>query len=422
MPAFVDLLTLLERLAERLGRPTALSTALVALACAHAAAVVSTSPAYDAVAAVLAVVCVASAFSLGGGVAVRGWGDARAQRRDLADSGWQREAVFPFFVEEIEGSQKVALIRARRPWRLVAVGLGLVLTVATVSSVALAAVLSGGIEGVVTLAPGERVEAFVAEHPADGTLHDLGLVAVLDKAERGDDGLWSVTLNVKRVRDATERSVSLRAGESRNIGGQQFALREVRPLPGIGAARVQLTPRAGGATTEVVLESREPVELSDGRTVTLLDGRMAYLGQLGPAAQIEERTPDGRVVRTEWVFTEAPGFDARHGAGELAIELLGVEPPVAVVLSVARTPFASWSPLWTAISLVGLVVLGVGLSARGARLDGRSGDFRFTTAGWSPPDPGRVATAYLTAAQQAELASLGARLKLASAESQETSQ
>ncbi|HUJ29437.1 MAG TPA: cytochrome c biogenesis protein ResB [Myxococcales bacterium] len=100
-------------------------------------------------------------------------------------------------------------------------------------------------------------------------------------------------------------------------------------------AAMTITDKTTGHSRQVMWRGGETVEVADGLTYKATDYQDDFAGQ-GPAVQLE-RSEDGH-ASTFWVFSKAPGFDARNRGDRFGFDFGGLRPSYATGLQIARDP------------------------------------------------------------------------------------
>ena len=271
---------------------------------------------------------------------------------------------FPFFKEEQRASSKAP----RLGWWAVLVA-GAAVVVGLPVSVLLTSVQTESVGEVVQL-PGQTAEAFLTAAPEPGLRRSMGVQLELQEV-RVDGATPTARIRATDLRSLAATDVALESANAVRVRGVVVALREVRPLGGLGAAEIRV---GEGDTAEVVSLSRGAVvTLADGRELRWMDASANRLGTLGPALQLGI-WKDGELQSRRWLYLESPELELLRADGETSLSLVSVSQPLAALFSVREAPSVAWGIF--GIVLLAAFALGR-LVARGAPpvLVGRSGDW-----------------------------------------------
>lgn len=271
---------------------------------------------------------------------------------------------FPFFREELVAEpsrSRVGWFASLAVWSLMVI-------------VAPAVVLTNALQthavGELVLLPGQGAEAFLETAPEPGLRRAMGVKLELMRVAM-DEVTPVATLRATDMRSNTSTEIALRSAEASRVRGIVVAMKELRPLGGLGA--VTLRVGEGPDAREVRIERGMDVDLGDGRTLRWAEASANRLGVLGPAVQIAVREGD-RIASRRWLYVESPELSSVRASDELSLTLVGVSQPSALVVAVREVPAPPWG-------LIGGVLLGVWLLALAlvrwvpGGLVGRNGDW-----------------------------------------------
>lgn len=214
------------------------------------------------------------------------------------------------------------------------------------------AYFAGGAAGVASVGGAAPTEGYTRQLAGRAVQAHLGGQLT---ATPGPDGV-ALRLGVKDDVLATA-ALPLDGGEA-TLGPWAVWLRSLAPGDEPAAARLRLTPRAGGDPVELRVRSQSAAALPDGAQVSVLRLSPDFGRALGPAAQVQVDSEGGSAQA--WHFVDAPDLDGRIGHGPWSVELLAVETEPRVVLGVRRRGTAIG-----ALAGLGLMALALGLGLRG---------------------------------------------------------
>ncbi|MCB9528503.1 MAG: hypothetical protein H6701_08945 [Myxococcales bacterium] len=214
------------------------------------------------------------------------------------------------------------------------------------------AYFAGGAAGVASVGGAAPTEGYTRQLAGRAVQAHLGGQLT---ATPGPDGI-ALRLGVKDDVLATA-NLPLDGGEAA-LGQWAVWLRSLAPGDEPAAARLRLTPRAGGDPVELRIRALSAAALPDGSQVAVQRISPDFGRALGPAAQVQVDSESGSVQA--WHFVDAPDLDRRIGDGPWAVELLAVETEPKVVLGVRRRGTAVG-----ALAGLGVMALALGLGLRG---------------------------------------------------------
>lgn len=282
----------------------------------------------------------------------------------LATSGAARAWWFPYFQHEVQGASP----SSRKGWfAILAVTACVVIGIPT--TILLTSVQSRSV-GELVLLPGQGAESFLTEAPEEGLRRSMGVKLELLRVVV-DGPTPEAVVRATDMRTLAETDVYLKSADGVRVRDVVVALREIRPLGGLGAVNVRVGDEVNGETVRV--ERGMSVSLSNGLEVRWFEASANRLGTLGPAVQLGILR-DGKVLSRRWFYLEAPELNAIRAEGEIPMTIDSVLQPSAVVLSVREPSSMHWGFVG-----VGLLVLLVAsrLTARLSKpvLVGRNGDW-----------------------------------------------
>lgn len=364
MSADISRVTFIDRVWSRMARPQSVGIALIALGLVEALRAWHQSDESVILVRVLAVVAFTCALAsvlqalrpTPGAVA------AMSERR-FVYAWW-----YPFFQTEM----KEAATQGRLRW-WTHLGVYALATLLPPVMLLLSAV-SVQPAGELMLIPGQGSESYLTATPEPGLRQSLGYKLELAGADM--DGVTPrAVVRATDMTTLTATDIELRSAEASRVRGTLIALKELRPLGGIG--RLSLAIGEGATRETVVLDRNASTDLADGSQLRWSDSTSMRLGTLGPAVQLTHER-DGRVLERRWVYMQFPELDASRSTQGLTLEVLDVQRPVAVLLAVRSANAPPWGIL--AAILGGLSVLLVVLSrVLAVSAVGRDGDYMMLT-------------------------------------------
>lgn len=336
-------------------------------------------------------------------------GSAERAEECILRLGFASRRTFPFFCAELSPSAESLPERKRSRVATSAAALlltGFALLLGTFTAVA---TTEGTEPSRLVLDTGAVSDVVEIATPGNATLQGMLPFRVRTQgALQAPSGTWVSRLEFEDLmRDAPVRG-DLVAGTHLVARGWTIGIREVRPLAQPGFVRLLVALREGGeAPAELRLRVGATTEFA-GRRLEVVDASSERLGLLGNAVRIREFADD-QIVRDEWVYGEAQGFDRRHGSGALFVELVGVEARSAVVLALRDGSARPWqTALLAAFLLIFLGTTGVLFAA--PWWTGRDGDWALVVTGWDArarhARSESIVASLLSKAQRAELATL----------------
>lgn len=364
MSADSSRVTLIDRVWSRLARPQSVGIALVVLGLVAGLRAWTPSDESTILVRVLAVV----AFTCALASVLQAIRPTPRAVAALSERGFVRAWWYPYYEREMATS--VAGGRARW-WTHLSV-YALVTLVPPVMLLLTSVSIQPA--GELMLIPGQGSESYLTAAPEPGLRQTLGYKLELAGADL--DGVTPrAVVRATDMTTLTASDIELRSAEAARIRSTLVALRELRPLGGIG--RLQLAVEHDGKRQDVTLERQGSVDLNDGSVLRWTESTSMRLGTLGPAVQLTfER--DGEVLERRWVYMQFPELDALVAEGGRRVEVLSVERPLAALLSVRHVQAAPWGVL--ASILGGLTLLLLLLSRLlNTSAVGRDGDYMVLT-------------------------------------------
>lgn len=271
---------------------------------------------------------------------------------------------FPFFAEE----QQKPLKEGRARWW---VSLSLyTLVVFALPGAILASSVQHQSHGELVLIPGQGAESFVEIYPERGLRRSMGVKLELMAANMdGPTPVAQIRATDMTTMNATD--LSLRSADAQRVRGILVAIRELRPLGGLGAVDLRLIGDHGEET--VTLRRNAEVELQDGSRLQWAESSSNRLGTLGPAVQIAHLRGDEMVER-RWVYLNFPDLNHVAGVTGLSYAIQDVQRPLSVLLSVSELGAAFWGLMGAVIFGCALLLLLLLRLLPASRL-GREGDY-----------------------------------------------
>jgi len=369
------------RLFDAVGRPEVVGGLLIALAIVAALDAFTTDSSLRHMIRIgaVGVIFATLAFALRLVASPGSW--STALERSLVRAGWLDRVALPIFDEELSESGRVAVESARRSRGMIWVASSIAVIALGTSLALFARVLPSGNHGEVSLVPGASVDAYVAQRGAVGARIHAGHQLRLRSVVQDDAGRPVAHIEHTNVEDGSHTTYALNPRGTLQIAHLSYTWRGVFPTAGIQSAQLRAVSRASGEVYELFVRRNESVSIDGSTQIVLVDSRLSYLGQLGPALLIRELR-GGETVREEWIFVRGARFDLDHGSGAFALEVLDFDLQRGVVLGVIDGP-----PGWLDLPLVSLfviVALGIATFWRARRVFvvvGRSGDYFVLSVG-----------------------------------------
>ena len=199
-------------------------------------------------------------------------------------------------------------------------------------------------------------ERFTLAAPVRGTSRWLGAQWTLGTLASSGGAGWTAGVEVSSADGAWRERATLELGDAVRLDGLTVVFSEVTATAELGGAVVSLTDRSTGEIRRATLRVGERFAFDDARSIELVSADTAFLGQLGPALEVIERTGDTE-VRREWVFHRAADFDIRHGSGTISVTWEDMVPQQAATFQVTTSPLAGralapFGLLWLAMVMV----------------------------------------------------------------------
>lgn len=286
------------------------------------------------------------------------------QLAELSARGVVRAWWYPFFTRELQRPP------ARARLGLFASVLAYATLLLGVPSAILAASLQSHSSGELVLISGQGSESFLTEAPEQGLRRAMGVKLELLRVTV-DGPTPEAVLRATDMRSLAATELNLKSAEGVRVREVVVALREIRPLGGLGAVDVRIGEGANAETLRV--ERGMGASLSDGREVRWLEASANRLGALGPAVQLGIYQ-DGALVSRRWLYIEAPELEAIRAQGEVSMSVVGVGQPSAVVLSVREMSNFPWGVLGIVL-LTLLAIARLGQRLAPVAFIGRDGDW-----------------------------------------------
>lgn len=298
---------------------------------------------------------------IGVGVGARLW---LALRTTGAGRGLVVALPLPWFDDELDAAT-LASVRSLRPVRAAMVA---ALAVAVLGACAFVAGTTDVRRGVVDVRIGQTVEAW---QPAGaGAKRQLPLALSVEAVSAGPAA--RVSTAPLSSRDATSRELA--PLETVKIGRLSAAWTAMTRSRDAGVVVLNVTDRDGGAseTVRVPVGGSRAVSGLEGVSLSVTDRDDDRMGSLGRAVWVELNC--GESVEAFWLHDIAPGFQAAHGGGCAAVELVGYAPASSLRFSVAEVPSVVLLLVAGVSVLIALVAFMFSVRRR-VFLRGRSGDY-----------------------------------------------
>lgn len=274
----------------------------------------------------------------------------RPHPRHVAELGSRQFTTawwFPFFDGEYESGLSARGAR----WK-VSVAL-YALCVFAIPAVALMSSVQHKPSGEIMLFPGQDgQEAYRELYPERDLRRGIGLKLQLVHADV-QDGVPYALVRATDMETTGTTDITLRSSHAVRVRENVYALRELRPVDGVGG----VTLRAYGDEIDETLVMYPGGEetLLDGSTLRWEDTSPNRFGTLGAALQFQ-REMDGEILDRRWVYLDFPELNALRAEGDLAYAITNVERPLAAMLSVKALGGPAWG--WMgAVLLAGLFIL-----------------------------------------------------------------
>lgn len=356
----------LDRIWARLAEPQTAGLALLALGCAEALRHWQSSDEATMLTRVCAVIALcAGIISTLELLRPHPRNVAHLAARQFVHAWW-----FPFF----EGEYDRRLPDKGWRWRA-----SVALYAACVLSIALAALISSvqyRPSGELMLAPGqEGTEAYRELYPEKDLRRSLGLKLQLRQADV-HEGVPYALVRATDMETLAATDITLRSTRALRVRDNVYALRELRPIDGIGGVTLRIAHAEGEES--VTLFADAEVELSDGSTLHWEDASTNRFGTLGGALQLR-RERDGETLDRRWVYLDFPALNAQHASDDVAYEIDEIKRPLAALISVQSIGGPAWGII--GIIFLALFMLLIVLQRfMPVQRVGRSGDYLVLTA------------------------------------------
>lgn len=284
---------------------------------------------------------------------------AELSSRQFTTAWW-----FPFFDSEYDSS----LSAGGRRWK-VSIAL-YALCVFAIPAITLMSSVQHKPSGELMLFPGQDgQEAYRELYPERNLRRGIGLKLQLVQADV-QDGVPYALVRATDMETTGTTDITLRSSHAVRVRENVYALRELRPVDGIGG--VTLRVHGEGIDENLVLYPGGEETLPDGSTVHWGDTSPNRFGTLGAALQIY-REMNGEILDRRWVYLDFPELNEQRAEGDLAYAIMSVERPLAALLSVKSLGGPAWG--WMGgILLAMLLVLVLLQRTLPLQIVGRSGD------------------------------------------------
>lgn len=268
---------------------------------------------------------------------------AELSSRQFATAWW-----FPFFESEYDAS----LSEKGKRWH-VSIAL-YALCVFAIPAVALMSSVQHKPSGELMLFPGQDgQEAYRELYPEKDLRRGIGLKLQLVLADV-QDGVPYALVRATDMETTGTTDITLRSSQSVRVRENVYALRELRPVDGVGG--VTLHVHGGDIDETVDLYPGGEAVLPDGSTLRWEDTSPNRFGTLGAALQLQ-REGNGKIVDRRWVYLDFPQLNEQRAEGDLVYSIAGVERPLAAMLSVKALGGPAWGWMGAVLLAMFLVLL-----------------------------------------------------------------
>lgn len=352
---------ILDRIWARFAQPQTAGLALLALACAEALRHWQSSDEATMLTRVCAVIAlcagVVSTLEL---LRPHPRHVAQLSARDFVFAWW-----FPFFKEEFDPRLQSSGWR----WRA-SVGLYALCVISIASATLMSSVQSRPSGELMLFAGQDGQEAYHELYPERGLKRSLGLKVQLQQADV-QDGVPFARIRATDMETMTATDVTLISSEAVRIRDNVYALRELRPMDGLGV--VTLRVQGDVIDEPVLLHPGSEQTLSDGSTLRWEDSSTHRFGTLGAALQVQ-REKDDKIIDRRWIYVDFPALNEQRGPEDLSYHIESVQRPLAAMLSVQKIGGPAWGLI--AIIILGMsFILGILQRVLPMQRVGRSGDY-----------------------------------------------
>jgi cytochrome c biogenesis protein len=225
----------------------------------------------------------------------------------------------------------------------------------------------GGLEGSLTLVPGQQSDQVTLEASQGATLTLPFTLFCRDfRIERfaaGGGGIRSYVSELEvRQGGQTLRQARVEVNHPLSHGGYSFYQTSYQNVREQDRALLKISD-AQGERTAPFSPGQEVARGADGTVYRLHGGYREQMGTLGQAVRIESVNAAGQ-VRRFWTFARYPGLVARTHPGAVGIDLLEYQQGYATILSVSRDPGAPLLWVGCALLLIGLAATFLGSHRR----------------------------------------------------------
>lgn len=351
----------LDRVWARLAEPQTAGLALLALGCAEALRHWQSSDEATMLTRVCAVVALCSGV-------ISTLELLRPHPRNIASLAAHQFAHawwFPFFDHEY----KPTLTNKGWRWRA-SVGL-YALCVLSIATAALISSVQYRPAGELMLLPGqEGQEAYREQYPENGLRRSLGLKLQLRQADL-HEGTPYALVRATDMETLAATDITLRSSRALRVRDNVYALRELRPIEGIGGVTLRVTHPEG--TENVTMFADGEAKLSDGSTLHWENVSTHRFGTLGGALQLR-REQAGEILDRRWIYLDFPALNAQHAQNDFSYEIKEVKRPLAALISVQSIGGPAWGII--GLAFLALFVLLIALQhLLPAHRVGRTGDY-----------------------------------------------
>lgn len=323
---------------------------------------------------------VISVFAIGIGLisVTERWYPRRENVEALGRTGWATVWSFPFFDSEI---QETIADKGGR-WRIT--NAMYALAVIGIPTILLLTSLQAQHAGERMLVVGEEsVESYMEQWPETRLKRSLGVQLTLLGAGVQQQTPYA-QLRVTDVQTLRTTDLTLTGDRARRVRENLLAIKELRPIPGVGSVELAIDGGASSLHQTVTLPANGQVTLSDSSTLHWDDVSTNRFSTLGTAIEIH-RERDGKLLERRWLYVDFPALNRRHLAEHPQIQIRQVHPPIAALIAFRSVG----GPAWGILGVAGLLVFFVLLLLQQVlptQRSGRSGDYVILT-----PNDGKTA-------------------------------